>query len=50
MKNKYQISYFINVMVIQNNALRIILGWDIRFVYPNRDCTHWMLLSFLKYV
>jgi hypothetical protein len=26
-------------MVIQSNVLRMILGWDIPFVYPNRECT-----------
>jgi hypothetical protein len=40
MKNKiYQINYFINVVVIQNNALRVILVFDIAFVYPNYECT-----------
>jgi hypothetical protein len=28
-KKIYQINYFINVMIIQNNVLRVILGWDI---------------------
>jgi len=32
-QKKYQINYFVNVMVIQSNVLRMI------FVYPNHDCT-----------
>jgi len=40
MKNKiYPKIYFKNVMVIQNNVLRLILGWVIPFVYPNHECT-----------
>jgi hypothetical protein len=35
----YKINYYINVMVIQSNVLRMILGWDIPFVYPNCECT-----------
>ncbi len=35
----YEINYFINVMVIQSNVLRMILGWDISFVYLNPECT-----------
>jgi hypothetical protein len=35
----YQINYFVNVMVIQNNVLRVILGRDIPFVYPNYEWT-----------
>jgi hypothetical protein len=39
-KNKiYQINYFISVVVIQNNVLRMILGCDIPFVYPNHERT-----------
>jgi len=30
---------FINVIVIQSNILKVILGWDIPFVYPNCDYT-----------
>jgi hypothetical protein len=40
MKNKiYQINYFISVVVIQNNVLRMILGCDIPFLYPNHERT-----------
>jgi hypothetical protein len=35
-------TYFINVMVIQSNVLRMILGWDIPFVYPNRNCNDFL--------
>jgi hypothetical protein len=38
-KKIYQINYFVNVMVIQSNVLKMILGWDILFVYTNCDCT-----------
>ncbi len=40
MKNKiYQKKYFTNVMVIQSNVVRMILGRNIPFVYPNCECT-----------
>jgi hypothetical protein len=39
MKKKiYQINYIVNVMVIQSGILRVILGGDIPFVYPNYEC------------
>jgi len=48
-KKFYQISYFISVMVIQNNVLRMILGWNIPFVYLNDECTlPWKILYWLK--
>jgi hypothetical protein len=28
----------VNIVVIQSSVLRMILGWDIPFVYPNYDC------------
>jgi hypothetical protein len=40
MKKKiYQKIYFIYVMVIQHNVLRMILGQDIPIVYPNLEWT-----------
>jgi hypothetical protein len=40
MKKKiYQKNYFVCVMVIQSSVLRVILRWDIPFVYSNRECT-----------
>jgi hypothetical protein len=35
----YQKTYFINVMVIQSSVLKMILGWNISFVYLNLECT-----------
>jgi hypothetical protein len=29
-------------MVIQSSILKVILGWDIHFVYPNRECTQFL--------
>jgi len=44
-KKIYQISYFISVMVIQNNVLGMILEQNIPFVYPNHECTlPWKIL------
>jgi hypothetical protein len=38
MKNKiHQITYFINVVVIQNSVLIVILGQDNPFVYPTMN-------------
>jgi len=31
---------FCNIMIIQSGNLRVILGQDIPFVYPNHKCTH----------
>jgi hypothetical protein len=46
MKKKfYQISYFINVMVIQSNVLTMILGRDIPFVYSNCEWTQSVCLD-----
>ncbi len=39
MKKNYQIDYFVNVMVIESSVLKMILGWNIPFVYPNCECT-----------
>jgi hypothetical protein len=39
MKKNYQMNYFINVMIIQNVVLKMILGQDIPFVYPNLEWT-----------
>jgi hypothetical protein len=36
----YEINYLVNVMVIQRCILKMILGQDIPFVYPNYECTH----------
>jgi hypothetical protein len=38
-KKIYQIFFCVNVMVIQNNVLKMILGWNIPFVYPNLEWT-----------
>jgi hypothetical protein len=39
MKKNYQIDYFVNVMVIESNVFKVILGWNIPFVHPNWECT-----------
>jgi hypothetical protein len=40
MKKKiYQIYYLINIIFIQSNVLRVILGQDIPFVYPSHEWT-----------
>jgi hypothetical protein len=35
-------------MVIKNSVLKVILGWDIPFVYPNNECTQF--LKFPKFI
>jgi hypothetical protein len=32
-------NYFISVMIIQSSVLKVILGQDIPFVYPNLEWT-----------
>jgi len=40
MKKKiYQKNYFINVMIIESSFLKMILKWNILFMYPNREYT-----------
>jgi len=49
-KKIYQINYFINVMAIQSNVLRVILGCDIPFVYPTMIAPYFRLICiFLTY-
>jgi hypothetical protein len=45
-KTIYQINYFVNVMVIQSSVLKMILGWNIPFVYPNLE---WTLTCFMVF-